>query len=78
MHGELYKDTDELDPSVDLEYLRNMAFLYLWRSIIIVQHRDNPVAADMYNEAKVYESEYTKFNRPERNIPIRSFYTRWS
>lgn len=76
MHGEVYEDTDEINPAVDLNYLRNMAFLYLWRNMIIVQHRDNPIAADMYNEAKVYESEYTKFNTPERNIPIRSFFTR--
>jgi len=76
MHGELYEDTDALDPSVDLTYVRNLAFLHLWRSVIIVQHKDNPVAADMYNEAKMYESEHTKFNLPERNIPIRSFFTR--
>ena len=76
MHGEVYEDTDEIDKSVDLEYLRNLAFLYLWRSVIIIQHKDNPVAADMYNEAKVYEAEYTKFNKPERAIPLRSFYTR--
>ena len=76
MHGELYNATDELDPSVDLTYLRNMAFLYLWRQVIIVQHKDNPVATDMFNEAKMYESDYTKFNVPERKIPIRSFFTR--
>lgn len=76
MHGELYEATDAVDKMVDLEYLRNMAFLYLWRSVIIVQHKDNPVAADMYNEAKVYESEHKKFNMPERNIPMRSFFTR--
>lgn len=77
MHGEVYNATDEIDPSVDLNYLRNMAFLYLWRQVIIVQHKDNPVATDMFNEAKMYESEYTKFNTPERNIPMRSFFTRW-
>ena len=76
LHGEVYNATDEIDPQVDLTYLRNMAFLYLWRQVIIVQHRDNPVAADMYNEAKMYEADYTKFNIPERKIPIRSFYTR--
>ncbi len=76
MHGELYDAGDELDPSVDLTYLRNMAFLYLWRSVIIHQHKDNPVAADMFNEAKVYESEHLKFNLPERNIMIRDFFTR--
>ena len=76
MHGELYEAKDEIDPSVDLTYLRNMAFLYLWRSVIIHQHKDNPVAADMFNEAKVYESEHQKFNLPERNIMIRDFYVR--
>lgn len=76
LHGEVYEATDEIDPQVDLNYLRNMAFLYLWRQVIIVQHKDNPVAADMFNEAKMYESDYTKFNIPERKIPIRSFFTR--
>lgn len=76
MHGEVYEATDEIHPSVDLTYLRNMAFLYLWRSVIIVQHKDNPIAVDMYNEAKMYEADHTKFNLPERNIPLRSFFTR--
>lgn len=76
LHGEVYEADDEIDPSVDLEYLRNMAFLYLWRKVIIIQHKDNPVAVDMYNEAKMYESDSQKFNKPERNIPIRSFFTR--
>lgn len=76
MHGEIYEATDAINPAVDLNYLRNMAFLYLWRSMIITQHKDNPIAADMYNEAKVYESEYVKFNTPEMNIPLRSFFTR--
>lgn len=76
MHGEVYEATDEIDPTVDLIYLRNMAFLYLWRTVIIIQHKDNPIAADMYNEAKMYESEHQKFNLPERNIPLRSFFTR--
>lgn len=76
MHGEVYEAADVIDPIVDLTYLRNMAFLHLWRSVIIIQHKDNPVAADMYNEAKMYESDHTKFNVPERNIPLRSFFTR--
>ena len=76
MHGEIYEATDEIDPSVDLTYLRNLAFLYLWRTVIIHRHKDNPIAADMFNEAKVYESENLKFNVPERNIMIRDFFTR--
>ena len=61
---------------VDLNYLRNMAYLYLWRTVIIHQHKDNPIAADLFNEAKLYESEHTKFNTPERNIMIRDFFVR--
>ncbi len=76
MHGDVYEATDEIYPTVDLTYLRNMAFLYLWRTVIIIQHKDNPIAVDMYNEAKMYESDHNKFNLPERNIPIRSFFTR--
>ena len=76
LHGEVYEAEDIIDPMVDLNYLRNLAFLYLWRTVIIHQHKDNPVAADMFNEAKLYESEHTKFNMPERNIMIRDYYTR--
>jgi len=75
-HPTLDNAQDGLHSWIDLDYLRNMAFLHLWRNIIIIQHKDNPVAADMYNEAKMYEADYTKFNIPERRIPLRSFYTR--
>ena len=76
LHGDVYEAEDEIAPQVNLDYLRNMAFLYLWRNVIIIQHKDNPAAVDMFNEAKMYESDNTKFNLPERNIPIRSFFTR--
>ena len=76
LHGAVYEADDEINEYVDLVYLRNMAILYLWRTVIIHQHKDNPVAADLFNEAKIYESEHLKFNIPERNIPIRDFYTR--
>ena len=76
LHGEVYEPDDEIDPMVDTNYLRNMAFLYLWRTVLIHQHKDNPVAADLFNEAKLYESEYTKFNTPERKIMIRDFFVR--
>lgn len=77
MHGEVYEPEDEIDPIVDLTYLRNLAMLWLWRNVIIHQHKDNNIAADMFNEAKMYEADSTKFNIPERNIMSRDFYTRW-
>jgi len=76
LHGDIYEATDEVDPMVDLTYLRNMAYLHLWRNVIIHQHKDNPIAADLFNEAKLYESEHTKFNTPERKIMIRDFFVR--
>jgi len=76
LHGQVYEPDSVIDPMVDLSYLRNMSFLYLWRTVIIHQHKDNPVAADMFNEAKLYESEHTKFNTPERKVMIRDFYVR--
>ena len=75
-HGDVYEADDEIHPMVDLEYLRNLAMLYLWRTVIIHQHKDNPIAADMFNEAKMYEAENMKFNIPERNIMIRDLYVR--
>lgn len=76
MHGEVYEAEDIIDPIVDLNYLRNLAMLYLWRNVIIHQHKDNPISADMFNEAKMYEAEHQKFNLPERNIMMRDFYKR--
>ena len=76
MHGDVYEAEDEIHPMVDLVYLRNLAMLYLWRNVIIHQHKDNPISADMFNEAKMYEAEHTKFNLPERNIMIRDLYVR--
>lgn len=76
MHGDVYEAEDEIHPMVDLVYLRNLAMLYLWRNVIIHQHKDNPISADMFNEAKMYEAEHQKFNLPERNIMIRDLYVR--
>lgn len=76
MHGEIYEADDVIHPMVDLVHVRNLAMLYLWRNVIIHQHKDNPIAPDMFNEAKMYEAEHIKFNIPERNIMIRDLYVR--
>lgn len=76
LHGEIYEADDKIHPMVDLVYLRNLAMLYLWRNVIIHHHKDNPIAADLFNEAKAYEAENLKLNIPERNIMIRDLYVR--
>lgn len=76
-HGDIYEPTDKIDPTVNEEYLMKMAALYLWRKIIIVQHKDNPIAADLFNEAKMYEQEKTKYNILQKHLLMRDFYTEW-
>ena len=59
MHGAVGK-TDEISAQVDPLYLRYMAWLYLCRNLLQETHKDNLIASDMYNEAKVYERDYSK------------------
>lgn len=58
-HGAVGED-DEISSQVDPLYLRYMSWLYLCRNLIQGTHKDNLVASDMYNEAKVYERDYSK------------------
>lgn len=69
MHGAVKKD-DEIDPQVDPLYLRYMSWLYLCRHLIQKTHKDNLVASDMYNEAKIYERDYGRL--PNKQLKIRT------
>ena len=64
-HGAVGK-SDEISPQVDPLYLRYMAWLYLCRNLIQATHKDNLIASDMYNEAKIYERDYSRL--PNKNI----------
>ena len=70
MHGAVGK-TDEIMDQVDPLYLRYMSWLYLCRNLIQNTHKDNLMASDMYNEAKVYERDYSKL--PNKALGIRQF-----
>lgn len=68
-HGEVGKG-DTISDQVDRRYLRYMAWLYLCRNLIQTTHKDNLIATDMYNEAKVYERDYGEL--PNKQLPPRT------
>lgn len=55
-HGEV-DDDDEIDPRVPPEYLRYGGLVWLWRNYIQRVENDNPIAREMFNEAKILEAE---------------------
>ena len=68
-HGSIIdKDNDTISDQVDKTYLRKMANLWLWTHEIQMKHKDNPVAVDMYNQAKMDEEALAKKNAPSRNL----------
>lgn len=69
-HGEVGEE-DEISSQVDPLYLRYMAWLYLCRNLLQGTHKDNLIASDMYNEAKIYERDYSKL--PNKSIMMKTF-----
>ena len=68
-HGMIIDPTAELiSEQVDKNYLRKMANLWLWTHEIQMKHKDNPIAVDMYNQAKMDEESLGKKNIPESNL----------
>ena len=72
-HGPVYPGTEnnpqfEIDGQVDKNYLRKMANLWLWTHEIQMKHKDNPIAVDMFNQAKMDEDNLSKKNIPENNL----------
>lgn len=68
-HGAVGKD-DEINSQVDPLYLRYMGWLYLCRNLLQTVHKDNLVASDMYNEAKIYERDHGQL--PNKRLKIRT------
>ena len=69
-HGAVGKD-DEIDSQVVPMYLRYMSWLYLCRNLIQGVHKDNLIASDMYNEAKIYERDYG--NLPNKRLELKTW-----
>ena len=68
-HGEIYDRENQLiSEQVDKNYLRKMANLWLWTHEIQMKHKDNPIAVDMYNQAKMDEEALNKKNIPESRL----------
>ena len=68
-HGPIIdKNTEMISEQVDKNYLRKMANLWLWTHEIQMKHKDNPIAVDMYNQAKMDEETLNKKNIPESRL----------
>lgn len=68
-HGAIVDpETDMISEQVDKNYLRKMANLWLWTHEIQMKHKDNPIAVDMYNQAKMEEDTLMKKNIPESRL----------
>lgn len=69
VHGAVGKE-DEISSQVDPIYLRYMAWLYLCRNLLQQTHKDNLIASDMYNEAKIYERDYGRL--PNKKLKVKT------
>ena len=68
-HGPIVdRDTEMISEQVDKNYLRKMANLWLWTHEIQMKHKDNPIAVDMFNQAKMDEESLNKKNIPESRL----------
>lgn len=68
-HGPILDpDTETISEQVDKNYLRKMANLWLWTHEIQMKHKDNPIAVDMFNQAKMDEDTLHKKNIPESRL----------
>ena len=61
-------ETEMISEQVDKTYLRKMANLWLWQHEIQMKHKDNPIAVDMFNQAKMDEETMNKKNIPESRL----------
>lgn len=69
-HGVIIDPNGEqqISEQVDSTYLRKMANLWLWTHEIQMKHKDNPIAVEMYNQAKMDEENLKKKNIPESRL----------
>ena len=68
-HGPILDpETELISEQVDKNYLRKMANLWLWSHEIQLKHKDNPIAVDMFNQAKMDEEALNKKNIPESRL----------
>ena len=68
-HGAVYdKENQLISEQVDKNYLRKMANLWLWTHEIQMKHKDNPIAVDLFNQAKMDEEALNKKNIPESRL----------
>lgn len=66
-HGRVSINAD-INPSIRRDYVRCMAYMNLYRSQIQKRHKDNPIAVDLFNEAKNYEQQFTNRHIPKCDL----------
>ena len=77
-HGPiLHPETELISEQVDKNYLRKMANLWLWTHEIQMKHKDNPIAVDMFNQAKMDEDNLNKKNIPESRLMTKDITYFW-
>lgn len=62
-HGPLLNH-EVISKQVDRNYLRKMAAVWLWTHEIQIKHKDNPIAVDMFNQARIDEETLRRQNIP--------------
>lgn len=67
-HGQVSRAEPKISDQVDKTYLRKMANLWLWAHEIQMKHKDNPIAVDMYNNARMDEESLLKKNIPSSRL----------
>jgi hypothetical protein len=65
--------TGEINPAVDLKWLRYSTVVYWWRNVLEKVGKDEPMATDLINEAKQLVAQYN--NRPLMSRDVH--YGRW-
>lgn len=57
-YGDIAEDAD-INPAINLDWLKWSAAAFLWRNYIQTVKKDDPIAVDMLNEAKVNEAHFS-------------------
>ena len=76
-HGPVSREEPFISDQVDKTYLRKMANLWLWAHEIQMKHKDNPIAVDMYNNARMDEESLLKKNIPTSRLMAKDICYFW-
>ena len=64
---------EDVSNDLNLEYIRYIAYLNLYRQQLTSRHKDNTIAGDIYNEGKMYEQILRDRHAGKLNLLTRDF-----